>query len=466
MKQKPVILPKTVKSLKWISSILKFFFLFLLIAQPLFGQYHINEVKGKNNPATNRARGLEMLSEVREVIKRMYYDKNYRGIELDKRFEAAEERIKKMSTNGEIFSVIAQLVLDFNDSHTRFYPPGRANQVEYGFTMQMIGNDCFVVNVKKGSDAEAKGLKAGDVIVGVGQYAPTRENLWKLNYILYYLRPQEKLKLRVLNADSAPREIEITAGFKTMEDRKKETAQRRKEKSEDPYKCQKITPQLTACKLKTFSVEKKYIDRMMNEARSSENFILDLRGNSGGYVHIEEYLTGHFFDRDVKIADFITRNKTSERIAKTQKGKVFKGKLVVLIDSNSASASEIFSRVIQLEKRGKVVGDVSAGAVMTSNFFSLSNARGPYGSLTVSFYGLNVTVADILMTDGNRLENAGVIPDYPVGPTAEALAEKSDPVLAYSANLLGAKLSAAEAGKLYFITEPVENEEATAEGEN
>ncbi len=39
---------------------------------------------------------------------------------------------------------------------------------------------------------------------------------------------------------------------------------------------------------------------MMKEVGVHKKFILDLRGNGGGYVKIEEYLTGHFFDRDVK----------------------------------------------------------------------------------------------------------------------------------------------------------------------
>src|SRR5205085_968323 len=105
--------------------------------------------------------------------------------------------------------------------------------------------------------------------------------------------------------------------------------------------------------------------KMIAEIGTHKKLILDLRGNGGGYVKTEEYLTGYFFDHDVKIATFMMRNQTRERIAKSQKEKAFKGDLIVLIDSNSASASEVFSRVIQIEKRGKIVGDVSAGAVMT-----------------------------------------------------------------------------------------------------
>ncbi len=435
------------------------FLILLLLAQTAFAQARIDEVASPASIKLNRGRGLNMLSEIKDVIKSQYYDKTFRGIDLDERFKIAAERIKKLDTNSQIFSVIAQVVLDFNDSHTRFYPPNRANRVEYGFSMQMIGNSCLVVDVKKGSDAEAKGLKVGDIIAAVGQYIPTRENLWKMNYLLYALDPQTNIKLYILNPDRTEREIEINATFKSIEERRKEAEKRRKEKKENPYKCQEINNELIACKLRTFSVDKKYIDKMMSEVGTHKKLILDLRGNGGGYVKIEEYLTGYFFEKDVKIATFVMRDKTKERVAKTQKEKVFKGELIVMIDSNSASASEVFARVIQLEKRGKIVGDVSAGAVMTSYFITMANQRGASEFATYSFFALNVTVADLIMSDGNRLENVGVIPDYAVGPSGKALFEKSDPILAYSAQLLGAKITSEEAGNFSFMSQNSEDDD-------
>jgi carboxyl-terminal processing protease len=244
---------------------------------------------------------------------------------------------------------------------------------------------------------------------------------------------------------------------------------RRRQKQENPYKCQKINAETIACRLETFSVDKKYVDKMMAEVGEHKKMILDLRGNGGGYVKTEEHLTGYFFDRDVKVATFVMRDKTKERIAKSQKEKAFKGELIVLIDSNSASASEVFSRVIQIEKRGKIVGDVSAGAVMTSNFITMANSRGVPGYETLSFFAVNLTVADLIMSDGNRLENVGVIPDYRVGPAAKALFEKSDPVLAFSAKLFGANITAEDAGKFYFLskkTEDDEEQENSGEEEN
>jgi C-terminal processing protease CtpA/Prc len=432
------------------------FIIVLVIFSILPGFSQMSEIVSPEDVKVNRKRGISMLDNIKEVIKLYYYDKTFHGIDIDDKFLQATEKVKTLNTNSQIFRVIAAVVLELHDSHTVFYPPARSSTVEYGFTMQMFGNKCLVTDVKKGSDAETKGLKTGDVISGIGRYNVNRNNLWELQYNLYSLDPQPRLRIFVLNPDNTERELILQASFKTLVERSKEIEKRRKEKAEDPYRCQKIDSEVIACKLKTFSVDKKYIDSMMSEASHYKKFILDLRGNHGGLVKIEQYLTGHFFDREVKIGTFVSRKKSEDRFAKPNKERAFTGELSVLIDSNSASAAEVLPRVIQLEKRGKVIGDTSAGAVMTSWGISMLNRRG-WG--TFSGYGLNLTIADLIMSDGKRLEKTGVIPDELILPSGRELAERSDPALAYAAKLFGAQLTPQEAGKFFFITKKPENEE-------
>ncbi len=434
-------------------------FALVLFIYPGFAQVvRVDEVRSKSSPSLNRDRGQRMLKIIKETLKTHYYDKNFKGIDIEARFKDASEKIKNLEWNADIFRVIAGVLLEFEDSHTRFYPPGRSDRVEYGFTMQMVGNQAFVTDVKKDSDAEKQGLKNGDRILKIGQYDVTRDTLWVLNYFIYQLEPLPRLPVTLADDDNNERTVFVTSSFKTFEERRKESRARRQATREDPYKCVKVSTELTACQLKTFSVERKHIEKMMDEAAKGSNLILDLRGNRGGYVSISEYLTGHFFDREVKIADMVTRKKTENRVAKPVKKRNFQGELVVLIDSNSASASEVFSRVIQIEKRGLVVGDVSAGAVMTSYNMSLQIDCGPSGFQRITPFGMNVTVADVIMSDGNRLEQIGVIPDRPVGPSPTAIREKNDPVLAYAAGLLGVSITSEAAGKFNFLFKKTEGD--------
>lgn len=429
-------------------------------AQSIFDVY---EVKGKSDPKTNRKRGIEMLHEIRETIEKYYYDKNFRGIDLGAKFKEAEGKIATLDTNSDIFRVIAATVLEFRDSHTRFIPPARTSTVEYGFATQMIGNDCVVTFVKKGSDAEAKGLKPGDVVAAFGRFAVTRDNFWEISYNIYSLSPLNRLRLTLKNDDGSTHEVIVHASFSTIEQRKAEAEKRQNEKRADPYKCVTISPELAACRLETFAVTRGFIDRMMTEANKYKKLIIDLRGNRGGYVMTEEYLVGHFFRNDIKIGTTISRKKSEDRIARPQQKHPFYGELIVLVDSNSASAAEVFARVIQLEHRGKIVGDVTAGAVMTSWY--IPNA-GTKGSSAYYVYAVNVTVADLIMSDGNRLENVGVVPDHLVGPTREALLGHTDPVLAYAASLLNVKLTPQDAGKYHFLKSRFEDDEDETETES
>ena len=251
----------------------------------------------------------------------------------------------------------------------------------------------------------------------------------------------------------------------TYKERRAELKKKKSKEKFEPVKCQEVNSEIIACKLYTFSVERNDIDKMMKEARNYKKMILDLRGNGGGLVSIEEYLVGHFFDHDVKIADMITRKKTDTRIAESRGDRVFKGELIVLVDSNSASAAEVFARVMQIENRGKVIGDVSKGAVMTSIYRPMFSPASAFADYILSSVGMSVTIGDVVMKDGSRLENVGVIPDVPIIPNGSALSKKLDPILGYAATVFGAELTPEEAGKFYFITQKDDDEDVDEDDE-
>jgi carboxyl-terminal processing protease len=199
-------------------------------------------------------------------------------------------------------------------------------------------------------------------------------------------------------------------------------------------------------KMPEFDLSDQGVDDMMSKASKRKALILDLRGNPGGAVTTLQRLMGYFFDKDLKIADLKGRKELKPMMAKTRGDKVFKGQLVVLIDSQSASAAEIFSRVVQLEKRGTVIGDRSSGAVMRSRVYDHQ-----VGTDTVVFYATSITDADVIMSDGQSVERVGVTPDELILPTAADLLAKRDPALSRAAALVGVKLEPEKAGALFPI---------------
>ena len=404
-----------------------------------------------------RDRLKEMLDNIKNTIKKNYYDPAYHGIDLDARFQKAHERLDAVTSTGQGFGVIAQVLVDFNDSHLYFIPPGTTVEVQYGFRMQMVGDKALITAVKPKSDAEAKGLKAGDQVMSFENFRPNRKELWKLNFYYYVLSPRGKLRLSVLHPGAAePVDIEFAAKIKQKPQTRdlEDTLDlneliRDSDASRDAHYIAE-RGDTVIWKMLTFADDPARINSLMDSrGKKGKNLILDLRGNGGGYVESLELLAGHFFDRDMKIADRKGRpEKKKENQPSMLKGRkdYFQGKLIVLIDHESGSASEIFARLMQLEKRGVVLGDVSAGAVMQSIGHPLTMVAGIEKEIG---YEVSVTNADIIMSDGKSVEHVGVTPDELILPTAEDIREGRDPVLARAMEILGQKMSPQEAYKLF-----------------
>jgi len=165
--------------------------LMLLVPSTGIAQEKAGPYDPKSEAAFNRVRGLNILGQLKEVLKAEYYDPKFRGIDLEKRFKEAEDRIKTQDKNWQIYRTIASVIAELKDSHTVFYPPDRLFRVEYGFTTMMIGPKCYIVDVNKGSDADAKAIKPGDEVLSISGVVPARETYNDINYIIYGLDPQE-----------------------------------------------------------------------------------------------------------------------------------------------------------------------------------------------------------------------------------------------------------------------------------
>jgi C-terminal processing protease CtpA/Prc len=99
---------------------------------------------------------------------------------------------------------------------------------------------------------------------------------------------------------------------------------------------------------------------------------------------------------------------------------------------------------VQLEKRGTVIGDRTAGAVMTSRQFGHTVGLG-----AMAFYGASITVSDVRMSDGGSLEKVGVTPDEIALPSPDDLAASRDPVLARAVAIAGGEITPEQAGALF-----------------
>jgi uncharacterized protein len=269
----------------------------------------------------DRERAHLMLKVLRKNFEKHYYDPAYRGMDVETRFEQARVALDGATSLKQAFGVIAQVLVELEDPHTLFVPPERTNDVQYGWQMRLIGETPHVVAVKPGSDAEAKGLKVGDVVLAVNETQPTRGNFWKIGYRYYVVRPEPGLSLIVQSPGGPERQVDAYAKVRrekrfvdlTQGDdiwqriRRAETARPEHRTFETKDK------KLFIWSMPTSSVHPDRIEDLADKMHKFDAVILDLRGNGGGYTKTREWLLGYFFKRDVLVGQTKDRKGKLER---------------------------------------------------------------------------------------------------------------------------------------------------------
>lgn len=148
-----------------------------------------------------------------------------------------------------------------------------------------------------------------------------------------------------------------------------------------------------------------------------KSLIMDLRGNPGGLLTTAIALSDRFLPSGTIVA---TRGRTPEDNSRetAHLPNTWKMPLVVLIDHNSASASEIFAAAIQENQRGLIVGEKSYGKGTVQTLFPLQSSPAALRLTTAKFYS----------PDGREMAGVGVNPDINVSPEMTG-SNVSDPVL-------------------------------------
>ena len=423
-----------------------------IVAVLLFGLAALPAAQGMSSTDSYRVKA--MLQNAYETVKRQYYDPKFHGLDWDARYREYQKKVEGARSLNEGVTLIAAFLEGLKDSHTFFQPPARPYQIDYGYRIAMVGPDAYVIRVRPETDAETK-VKPGDRVLGVNGNAITRESLASMEYYFNVLSPQQNVRLTLRDPAGQQRDVTVAAKVKpgrqvrdfTGADGGMDIADiiRDEEASDHLLRHRYIEEgDVMIWKMPVFNLENAEVDRIFGLARKKAALIIDMRGNPGGLVDTLRRMVSNAFDRDVQVANRLSRRGKEQISSRTRGTSAFTGKLIVLVDSESGSAAEVFARVLQLEERGRVLGDRSAGAVMESRQYPAGIESG-----TVVIWGVSVTSADLIMKDGKSIEHVGVTPDETILPAAADLAAGRDPVLARAAALVGLNLDPVAAGKLF-----------------
>lgn len=135
------------------------------------------------------------------------------------------------------------------------------------------------------------------------------------------------------------------------------------------------------------------------EGKGAKNLILDLRDNGGGLVQQSVDIADEFLDAGV--VTYLKDKDNNRQDYKSEDGKTSLN-TVVLVNENSASASEILAAALK-DNGFKIVGKKTYGKGVIQGTSKLSDGS-----------ALKLTVAQYFSPDGHRVNKKGVTPDYPV----------------------------------------------------
>ena len=164
-----------------------------------------------------------------------------------------------------------------------------------------------------------------------------------------------------------------------------------------------------------------------------DGLVIDLRGNAGGSLEEAVRMTGLFIDQGPVVQ--VNRSNGEREVLEDPEAEPahYNGPLGVMVDSNSASASEIFAAAVQDYGRGVVIGDQTFGKGTVQTLIDLSQFGVGAGSEEAATGRLKLTIAKFYRINGESTQLEGVKPDlhlpYPHGSdeSGERAAERALP---------------------------------------
>ena len=315
----------------------------------------------------------------------------------------------KLDTQKLIYGANRGLVEAAGDPHTAYMDPDETKEFDKSLSGQIGGgigaeiglrnNKPTIIKPLENSPAQKAGIKAGEVIIKVNDEASSD---WSVEKVVSKIRGEvgTSVKLTLLS-DGKTREVSVV-----------------RQNIVSPAVESEIDGEIGILKVNRFgddtvSLARKYASEFVE--KGVKKVILDLRNNPGGTVGAAQGLLGIWLDKQVAM----TERRGSE-IVKTLRttGTPILGnmKTVVLINGNSASASEITAGALREYGKATLVGQKSYGKGSVQIVLGL-----PGGSQ------MKVTEARWYTPKGKNIDKTGIEPDVKVDLSSDDVNNNVDP---------------------------------------
>ena len=361
---------------------------------------------------------------------------------LDKRYANYMDRIRQLNAE-DVFQTFMNAYAMAIEPHTNYLGPRASENFDIAMRLSLEGigavlqrDDDYTAirEIVPGGPAALSGkFKVGDRIVGVGQGESgqiTDVIGWRLDDVVDLIRGAKDttVRLEVLPVDGG---LDAKHQMISLVRKKVSIEEQAAKSSVIEVKTGDITQHIGVISLPTFYEDfearrrgdKEYksatrdVAKLLTElkAKNVDGVLVDLRNNGGGSLSEAIDLTGLFVGKG-PVVQVRSANGRVEQGRNSQTPMTWDGPLEVLVNRNSASASEIFAAAIQDYGRGLIVGEPTYGKGTVQNLVDLDqmsqNEKPTFGEL-------KMTIQQFFRVNGGSTQLRGVTPDISFPVTAD-----------------------------------------------
>ena len=350
---------------------------------------------GQSSPAApeQASQNIKIYDLAVKLAKEHFYDAEL----IDRKLSEVGERFRGEATAAtdlnQLYRVINRMLLEVGSSHSIATPARRAGgeRPTGGFLVERFGESYAVTDVVPGGPAAEAGVKRGWLWIAINDVPVSQ--LSRLGTV----RASEPQKFTFLDASDNEHHVYV---------------QSRVLANRDIY-VSSLSGGITYIDLRKFDgATTSALREALKGNPAAAGIVLDLRRNPGGSGVELEFSIGSFFSRPVDAGYQVNRSGRRKKL----EGFMWRSArnavpMVILTSQGTASAAEIFAHVLRHHGRAVLIGQKTAGAVLTPEFFPLLDTG-----------TMSIPVARYIGLDGEMLEGRGVTPDIEVGmATLESL---------------------------------------------
>lgn len=317
--------------------------------------------------------------------------------------EIKENYLRDYDIKDVQYAGLKAMVASLGDPYSVYYTPeefaafqqnssGEYYGVGMGIGIDEVTGLAVVSYFLEDSPAEEAGIQVGDLLVSIDGEDVTKNTI-------------QEIRVKCIGDDGTPITIGVKRGEEVLEFN---MARRSIELDMVEYKM--LEGGIGYMRIKQFSGNSEALfNKGMDEfeEQGAKGIVFDLRNNPGGYLNTVVSMLDRLLPEGTIV---YTEDKYGNRDTKTSDANNVQIPIVMLVNENTASASEIFAGAIQDYDWGKAVGTRTYGKGVVQIVIPIESTGG----------GLKITSSEYFTPKGRNIDGNGIYPDKYVELSAEA----------------------------------------------